>query len=98
MRVLIAGLIGGIVFFVWGALSHMVLGLGDMGVHYGTPYQSTLAALKQDGGAAGLYIQPTVSEDKMMDDAAQKALAAEAACMTLPAFQAAVPERQPDAE
>lgn len=79
MRVLFAGLIGGIVFFVWGALSHMVLGLGDMGVHYGTPYQSTLAALKQDGGAAGLYIQPTVSEDKMMDEAAQKALAAEAA-------------------
>ena len=77
MRVFVAGLIGGIVFFVWGALSHMVLHFGDMGVRYGTPYQSTLAALKQDGGSGGLYILPTVAAEKMMDEAAQKALLAE---------------------
>src|SRR5688572_28684099 len=55
MRTFIAALIGGIVFFIWGALTHMVLHLGDAGMKYGTPYAATLAALKQDGGQAGVY-------------------------------------------
>src|SRR5688572_15847902 len=79
MRVLIAGLLGGIVFFVWGALSHMVLRLGDQGFHYGTPYQATLAALKQDAREPGVYFLPSVPEEKMADEAAQTALAAESA-------------------
>ena len=79
MRVFVAGLLGGIVFFVWGAVSHMLLPFGDMGFHYGTPYQATLAALQQDAPQGGLYMLPTVSEDKMMDEAAVKALAAESA-------------------
>lgn len=32
MRVLLAGLLGGILVFGWGAFSHMVLQVGDMGV------------------------------------------------------------------
>lgn len=79
MRVLIAGLLGGIVFFIWGALSHMVLGLGDKGFHYGTPYQATLAALKQDAPEPGIYFLPSVPEEKMSDEAAQTALVADSA-------------------
>lgn len=76
MRVLIAGLLGGIVFFVWGAISHMVLGLGDKGFHYGSNYSATLAALKQDAPEAGIYYLPSVPEEKMQDAEAVKALAA----------------------
>lgn len=79
MRTLIAGLLGGIVFFVWGALAHMVLGLGDKGFHYGTPYRATLAALKQDAPEGGAYMLPSVPKDKMSDEPALKALATESA-------------------
>ena len=79
MRVLVAGLLGGIVFFFWGALAHMVLGLGDKGFHYGTSYTATLAALKQEAPEAGIYFLPSVSEDKMQDAEAVKALAASTA-------------------
>src|SRR5688500_14834872 len=79
MRVLIAGLLGGIVFFIWGAVSHMVLRLGDQGFHYGTPYQATLAALKQDAARPGIYFMPSVPEEKMTDEAAQAALVTESA-------------------
>lgn len=79
MRTFVAALIGGIVFFIWGALSHMVLHLGDTGMKYGTPYQATLAALKQEGGQAGVYFLPSTTQDKMSDAAAQQAFAAETA-------------------
>ena len=36
MRIYIAGLIGGIVLFVWGAVSHMVLPVGEMGIQQAT--------------------------------------------------------------
>jgi hypothetical protein len=79
MRILIAGLLGGIVFFIWGALSHTVLGLGDMGMRYGTPYQEPLAAMKANGGEAGIYLLPSLSEERAMDEAAIQALATESA-------------------
>ena len=80
MRIVIAALIGAIVMFMWGAAAHMALKLGDRGVHYGTPYQATLAALKQDAGqGAGIYYLPSVAEDKMTDPAAITALNADPA-------------------
>jgi|GEM_PF-6081906 len=32
MRVLVAGLIGGILMFLWGVVAHMALGLGNVGL------------------------------------------------------------------
>jgi hypothetical protein len=81
MRVFVAGLIGAIVMFVWGAVSHMVLGIGDKGMHVGTPYQGTLTALKQDAKEAGIYFLPSTTMDKMADEAAQKSLQTESAGM-----------------
>ena len=78
MRVFVAGLIGSIVFFMWGAAAHMFLGLGDRGMHVGTPWQGTLAALKQDAPEPGIYFLPSTTMDKMGDPAAQAALQAEA--------------------
>jgi hypothetical protein len=79
MRVFIAGLLGAVVMFMWGAAAHMALKLGDRGVHYGAPYQATLAALEDAGKGAGIYYLPSTTEDKMQDPAAQAALNAESA-------------------
>ena len=32
MRILIAGVIGGLVMFMWGAVAHMMLPIGEMGM------------------------------------------------------------------
>src|SRR5690349_2413288 len=77
MRVFVAGLIGAVVMFMWGAAAHMALGLGDRGMHYGTPYQGTLSALKQDASEGGIYFLPSTPQDKMQDAAAQAALHSE---------------------
>ena len=74
MRVFIAGLIGGVVMFVWGAVSHMVLGIGDKGMNVGTPYTATLTALKAEAKEPGIYFLPSTTKDKMADAAAQQAL------------------------
>lgn len=81
MRVFIAALIGAVVMFIWGAVAHMFLGLGDRGMHVGTPYAATLSALKQDAKEPGIYFLPSTTMDKMSDPAAQTALQAEAAGM-----------------
>lgn len=79
MRIIVAGLLGGIVFFFWGAFAHMVLSLGDMGMRLGTPHTATLAAMKQDLGAPGIYVLPSMTEDKYGDDAAIAAFAEQTA-------------------
>ena len=75
MRIAITALIGGIVFFIWGAIAHTVLPIGTMGMHLGTPESATLAALKQDAGSAGVYVYPSLPREKMQDAAAMKAFA-----------------------
>ena len=79
MRVLVAAIIGGIVFFVWGAIAHMALGIGDMGIRYAAPHAATLAAMKQDLVEPGIYMLPTLPEAQMTDAAAVAALAKESA-------------------
>lgn len=45
MRLLIAGLIGAIVFFIWGMLAHVVLPIGEMGMQVAVEQDAALAAL-----------------------------------------------------
>lgn len=55
MRILIAGLLGGIVLFIWGFVSHMVLPLGEVGL-------KTLPFAQQDTvieAARGAFVQGT---------------------------------------
>jgi len=59
-RVISAGVLGGIALFIWGALSHMVFQLGDVGIQTLPSEASTLPAL---GGAVkqpGLYFFPGI--------------------------------------
>ncbi len=75
MRTVIAALIGGVIFFVWGALSHMVLQIGDVGVHYATPPAGVMTALKEQNAASGIHVMPSLPREKMQDSAAMAAFA-----------------------
>jgi len=58
VRILIAGVLGGIVIFFWGFASHMLLSLGDMGMQP-VPQEARLAAaMKADVPEPGLYFVP----------------------------------------
>lgn len=77
MRVLVAGIIGGIVMFIWGAVAHMVLGLGMMGMQFPTSEDKVLSSLHEGlGTQAGVYILPSFDPAKMSDPAATAAYSA----------------------
>ena len=58
MRILVAGLAGGIVLFIWGAVSHMVLGVGEMGFKTIPNEVSVVSNLKANLSEPGMYIVP----------------------------------------
>jgi hypothetical protein len=79
MKVLIAGVVGGLLVFCWSAVSHMALPLGEMGIEQsGGPNEAAiLESLKADLPASGLYMLPTadpsITDPKLqMEDAMQK--------------------------
>jgi hypothetical protein len=45
----------------------MVLGLGDRGMHYGTPHTATLAAMAQELVVPGIHVLPSPTEEAMDD-------------------------------
>jgi hypothetical protein len=56
----LAGVVGGILYFAWGAVAHMVLSIGAMGFQ-STPLEHDAglrAALAQSTPSAGLYVFP----------------------------------------
>lgn len=79
MRVLIAGLLGGIVFFFWGFVAHMVLPIGEMGMRQATNEDAVLAALPASLPGEGVYMIPGLAPEKMNDPAASAAYSAKAA-------------------
>ena len=80
MRVLVAGLIGGIVMFVWGVAAHMALGLGETGIHLPANENAVLSSLHEGlGNQPGIYILPSLDTKKMGDEAVLKAYSEKAA-------------------
>jgi hypothetical protein len=71
MRVFITGLIGGIVFFLWGAMAHTVLPLGDIGMKGPADEKAVMEALRSGLPAEGIYHLPYLAPDKMQDEAAK---------------------------
>jgi hypothetical protein len=57
-RILIGGIVGGIVVFVWGFVSHVVLPLGHTGLRSLPGEEPVLAALSASVTDAGLYFFP----------------------------------------
>jgi hypothetical protein len=80
MRVLVAGLIGGIVMFVWGVTAHMALGLGETGIQLPANEDVVLSGLHEGlGNQSGVYLLPSLDPNKMGDAAVVKAYSAKAA-------------------
>src|SRR5215468_590119 len=59
MRILVAGVLGGIAMFVWTSIAHMALPLGEAGINE-IPNESTVLSAMQSsiGDKTGLYISP----------------------------------------
>jgi len=58
VRIIIAGIVGGIVMFAWGAVSHMFLGVGEAGVQSLPNEEAVIACMKANIPHAGLYFAP----------------------------------------
>jgi hypothetical protein len=59
-RILLAGVLGGFALFMWGGLSHMVLGLGAVGIQNLPQQQPVMDALKASTPQPGFYFFPQV--------------------------------------
>lgn len=74
MRVLVAGLIGGIVLFFWGFLAHMVLPIGEMGFRVASGQDAAIAAVQATATAGeGVYLLPGMAPETWRDPAARAA-------------------------
>lgn len=78
MRIFIAGLLGGLVLFIWGAVSHMALPLGEMGMAQTTNEDAVISVLKEYMPKEGIYIVPGLSTAQMSDETAVAAYKAKA--------------------
>lgn len=81
IRVILAGLLGGIVVFLWGAAAHMVLDIGELGLRVPpeAAQQDALASLRENLGEEGVYLLPMLQKDQWEDADAQAAFADHAA-------------------
>jgi hypothetical protein len=63
-KILIGGVVGGLVIFFWGFLSHMLLPIGDMGLQPIPQEEGLAAAMKQAVLEPGLYFLPGYDRSK----------------------------------
>jgi hypothetical protein len=75
-RIAIAAIAGGVIVFIWGAISHMLLPFGSMGFSTLPNEDAVTAALKSSIPDEGLYIFPGID---MSGDATEEEQAAWAA-------------------
>jgi hypothetical protein len=59
-RILLAGVLGGVALFIWGGLSHTVLGLGEHGVQY-LAQPPVVDAMKAGIPQSGFYFFPQMN-------------------------------------
>ncbi len=73
-RILLAGVVGGLVMFVWGAISHMVLPLGEVGVRQIDSNEETvLTAMRSAIREPGFYFFPAMDHSSGMSKEQQEA-------------------------
>jgi hypothetical protein len=63
MRIVITGIVGGLLVFFWGFLAHAVLPLGAAGMTYlGDPFEdAVIAAVREHVKEPGLYLFPFIN-------------------------------------
>lgn len=69
VRVVVAALIAGLVVFVWSAVSHMALPLGEMGISALPNEPEVAEALAKNLPQSGLYLFPVESDPAKMEQA-----------------------------
>lgn len=57
-KIVLAGVLGGVALFCWGALSHMVLGIGEIGIKELPQEQMVLQSLQGSINEPGFYFFP----------------------------------------
>ena len=72
-KILIGGIVGGIVMFIWGAVSHMALGLGEAGIKQLPNEDAVLAPLPANLKESGFYFFPGMDQTPGMTKEQQKA-------------------------
>jgi hypothetical protein len=74
-KVILGGLLGGLVLFVWGVISHMALPLGEAGVRSmpASVEPAVLAAMKTAMNERAIYIFPGMDMSHSPSEAEQKA-------------------------
>lgn len=74
MRVLVAGVLGGFVMFVWGMAAHMALPIGMMGMQTAVDQDTAIASVQGAAGqGAGVYMLPGMAPDAWRDETARAA-------------------------
>jgi hypothetical protein len=63
-KILLAGVLGGVALFMWGGLSHMVLGLGDTGIQALPQQDMVMGALKASTSQSGFYFFPNMDANR----------------------------------
>jgi len=84
MKILLAGIFGGIAVFIWTSIAHLVLPLGEAGIGEIPNESAVLSAMQSSiGGQTGLYIFPGMGVGKnatgQEKNEAMKQMAAKAA-------------------
>ncbi len=65
MKILLAGILGGIVMFIWTSIAHMALPLGEAGIREIPNESAALSAMQSNiGENTGLYIFPGLGVSK----------------------------------
>ena len=72
-RILIAALVGGLVVLVWGIVAHMVLPLGEVGVHPLPAEESMVGPMRTALAEPGVYFFPAMDMDRKLSDEEQAA-------------------------
>jgi hypothetical protein len=67
MRTILAAILGGVVVFAWGFVSHVVLGLHDKSIHPVAGEQVLMDAVKGAARTPGVYVFPYISSEQMKD-------------------------------
>lgn len=71
-KILISGLLGGVVIFIWGFVSHMVLPLGTAGMKVLPNEDMMIAAMRDNIKETAVYLFPGHNPNSTMDEQMQK--------------------------
>jgi hypothetical protein len=72
-KVVLGGLVAGILVFFWGAIAHVALPLGEMGIRTIPDEQAVLGAMKNAIREPGFYFFPGHDMSKPLSESEQKA-------------------------